>query len=134
MDVSLSALQAQRRRMDVISSNIANADVTNFARTGKPYERQMVTFETVLDDAAHKGANDGGVKVSATVSDNRPPTPIYSPGHPDADKDGMVLFPDIRPAEEMADLMSAARSFEANSAAMKIAKTMFQRSLEIGRA
>lgn len=134
MDISVSALQAQRKRMDVVSSNLANAESTRSA-TGGPYQRQQVVFETVLDDAQKSlSAHPGGVRVSAIVSDPRPPVKLHMPGHPDADANGDVLMPDIRPAEEMADLLSAARAYEANAAAFKITRSIIQRSLELGRA
>ena len=134
MDISLSALQAQRKHMDVIGSNLANADSTNFNKTGKPYQRQIVTFETILSDETNQSnSNAGGVSVTSTVADASPSIAVPMPGHPDA-VNGIVMFPNVKPPEEMADLMSASRAYEANSAAMKIAKNMFQRALEIGKA
>ena len=131
MDVSVSALQAQRQRMDIISANIANAESTR-AADGRPYQRQQVAFDTILKDA--QGLSPTGEGVRATVvKDPRPPIHVHMPGHPDADANGFVLMPDIRPAEEMADLISASRSYEANAAAFKINRSILQKSLELGR-
>lgn len=135
MNVSLSAMQAQRRRMDVVAGNLANAESTRSAQGG-PYQRQQVVFETVLNDAINPadGQNAGqGVAAVAVVPDRRPPIAVHMPGHPDADANGNVLMPDVRPAEEMADLISAARSYEANAVAMKISRGLFQRAIELGR-
>ena len=134
MDVSVSAMQAQRKRMDVVTSNLANAESTRSA-SGGPYQRQQVVFESMLGDAVgNRQAEPGGVRVSAVIPDTRPPVKLHMPGHPDADANGDVLMPDIRPAEEMADLLSSARSYEANAAAFKITRSIIQRSLELGRA
>lgn len=135
MDISVSAMQAQRKRMDIVTSNLANAESTR-SPNGGPYQRQQVVFESVLNDAQRIGREPtpAGVKVSAVIADTRPPIKLHMPGHPDADANGDVLMPDVRPAEEMADLLSSARSYEANAAAFKITRSVIQRSLELGRA
>jgi len=136
MDISVSALQAQRQRLDVVASNLANAESTRSA-AGGPYQRQQVVFESVLNEAQNARSDQpttGGVRVSAVVFDPRSPVKLHMPGHPDADSNGDVLMPDIRPAEEMADLLSAARSYEANAAAFKITRSIILRSLELGRS
>ena len=137
LDTSVSALQAQRRRMDVIAENLANAESTRTPQGG-PYVRQQVVFETVLgqaqDGMSAGGAAPGGVRIASTSADTRPPLRVHLPGHPDADANGDVLMPDIRPAEEMADLLSAERSYEANIAAFRITRGMYQKALEMGRA
>jgi len=139
MNVSVSALQAQRQRMDVIASNLANAESTRTSRGG-PYQRQQVVFETVLEEAQNSlgqpgpGVPRGGVRVASISSDPRPPIPVHMPGHPDADANGNVLMPDIHPEQEMVDLINASRSYEANSAAIKISRTIFQRALDLGKA
>ena len=136
MDISLSALQAQRKRLDVIASNLANAETTSTPQGG-PYVRQQAVFESVMKDAIN--SNDAtqqvaGVRVSAIANDPRPPLVVHNPGHPDADANGNVMMPDIRPAEEMADLLQASRSYEANSAALKISRAMFMKALDFGKA
>ena len=136
MDISVSALQAQRRRMDVIASNLANAQSTSTPQGG-PYVRQQVVFQAVLNEAQNgnpASADPGGVRVLGTVADTRPPIKVHMPGHRDADANGDVLMPDVRPAEELADLLSAARSYEANAAAFKITRGLYQHALELGRA
>lgn len=133
MDISLSAMRAQRQRIDVVASNLANADSTRTTQGG-PYKRQQVVFEAVLQNASGSSSGPAGVRVASIVSDPRPPMVVHNPGHPDADANGNVLMPDIRPAEEMADLISASRFYEANSAALKITRAMFQKSLDMGKA
>jgi flagellar basal-body rod protein FlgC len=140
LDISVSALSAQRTRMDVVAANLANAQSTRTA-DGGPYQRQQVVFEAVLQSAnSEVNANQGpqvpygGVRIAEVSRDARPPIMVHMPGHPDADADGNVLMPDVRPAEEMVDLISAARSYEANATAFKLSKQMMQKSLEMGRA
>jgi flagellar basal-body rod protein FlgC len=130
-----SALTAERVRMDVITQNIANANTTHGV-DGKPYQRQQVVFETMLDQQqALTGMTDGpaAVQVAKVQSDNRPPKEVYEPGHPDADENGMVAMPDINIHEEMADLVAASRTFEANLAVIKNARQMALQTLSIGR-
>ncbi|MCW8130144.1 MAG: flagellar basal body rod protein FlgC [Planctomycetota bacterium] len=132
MDISISAMRAERTRMDVVMSNLANAESTR-TREGGPYKRRTVTFQAELTDAYQAGFRGNGVKVAAIEQDNSPPIRVFRPGHPDADADGFVSFPDIRTAEEMVDLMTASRSYEANAEAFKISKALFQRALDMGR-
>ena len=138
MNVSLSAMQAQRRRMDVVASNLANAESTHSADGSGPYRCQHVVFEAVLNEAQNSTKDPslagGGVKVSDVVTDNATPfTVVHMPGHPDADANGNVLMPNVNSAMEMADMIGAARAYEANAAALKISRMMLQRSLEIGK-
>jgi flagellar basal-body rod protein FlgC len=133
---SSAALNAERIRMEVISQNIANADVSRTA-SGAPYERQHVVFENVLrqqQGLEPDGGPAGLVQVSKIVSDHRPPRLAYMPGHPDANPaNGMVALPDINIHEEMADLIAASRAFEANLAVVKNARQMAMQSLSIGK-
>lgn len=135
MDISLSALRAQRKRLDVIASNLANAETTSTPQGG-PYVRQQAVFESVMTDALNGNNKQevAGVRVSSISQDPRPPLVVHNPGHPDADANGNVMMPDIRPAEEMADLLSASRSYEANSAALKISRAMFLKALDFGKS
>jgi len=134
MNTSLSAMRAQRQRVDIVSSNLANAETTRTPQGG-PYQRQQVVFEAVMNEVASEViGRSSGVRVAGITTDTRPPIKVHMPGHPDADGQGNILLPDVRVAEEMADLMSASRSYEANAAAFKISRSMFQRSLELGRA
>jgi flagellar basal-body rod protein FlgC len=129
-----AALNAERIRMDVISQNIANATTTQGA-DGKPYQRQQVVFEAVLNQQAGdpNGAQVHPVQVARIEADNRPPQMVYNPGHPNADKNGMVAMPNINIHEEMADLITSSRAFEANLAVVKNAHAMALQTLSIGR-
>jgi flagellar basal-body rod protein FlgC len=130
-----SALDAERVRMDVVSQNIANIDTTR-GPDGKPYQRHQAVFETILQ--AHQAGDPAGfspesVRVSKIETDSRPPRLVYNPGHPDADKQGMVAMPDINIHEEMVDMISASRTYEANLAVVKNAHTMAMAALSIGK-
>jgi flagellar basal-body rod protein FlgC len=132
-----SALNAERIRMDVVAQNIANANTTRGA-DGKPYQRQMVVFEAVLNNQMKAGQSGGGepasVRVAEIQKDNRPPRLVHNPSHPDADKlTGMVAMPNINIHEEMVDLISASRSFEANLAVAKNARSMAMQTFSIGK-
>jgi flagellar basal-body rod protein FlgC len=129
-----AALDAERTRLDVIAQNIANANTTR-GLDGKPYQRQQVAFETVLDQqqAAGLGSGPQTVRVAKITPDPRPPRLVYEPGHPDADAQGMVAEPDINIHEEMADLIASSRTFEANLAVVKNARQMALQTLSIGK-
>ena len=133
IDSSASALAAERIRMEVITQNIANANTTR-GLDGKPYQRQHVIFEKVLQNA-QAGSSSGpeSVEVARIEKDTRPARLIYNPGHPDANADGMVAMPDINIHEEMADLIVASRAFEANLAVIKNARAMAMQTLAIGK-
>jgi flagellar basal-body rod protein FlgC len=125
-DISASGLSAQRRRLDVIAANIANVETTS-TPDGGPYRRLQPVFASRPD-------NPGGVQVIGIAVDPRDPRRVYQPGHPDADPNGFVAYPNVNIVEEMVDLVSATRSYEANAAAFNAAKTMAQRALDLGRA
>jgi flagellar basal-body rod protein FlgC len=129
-----AALSAEQTRLDVISENIANAN-TSHGVDGKPYQRQMVVFESALQQAVN---SDGTVQmppiqVARIEKDNTPPIKVYEPGNPDADANGMVSTPNINVSEEMADLISASRTYEANLAVIKNARAMAMETLSIGK-
>jgi flagellar basal-body rod protein FlgC len=135
IDSTASALDAERIRMDVIAGNIANANVTRGV-DGKPYQRQEVVFESVLRDRLNSDSADAGsemVRIARVQKDSRPPRMIYSPGHPDANAQGMVATPNINIHEEMVDMIASSRSYEANLAVVKNARTMAMQALSIGR-
>lgn len=144
-DISSSALTAQRLRMDVISSNIANADTTRGRYVdGKwvPYQRKMVSmaakpgqpaFSQVLAGAMQAPTAGEGVKVTKITEDSAPFKQVYNPTHPDADENGFVLLPNVDILKEMVDMMSATRSYEANVTALNASKAMITKALEIGR-
>ena len=135
LDVNASGLTAQRKRVEVSSANLANSQTTR-TEEGGPYRRKDVVFQTSsfqesLGAAMGKGVE--GVEVSDIVDDPRPFDRRYEPGHPDADKDGYVAYPNVNVMEEMANLVEASRSYEANIAAIGIVKTMINRTLDLGR-
>lgn len=127
-----AALNAERTRLDVISENIANAHTTR-GPDGKPYQRQVVVFETALQQALDGGGQVPTLRAARIQKDSRPPQLIYEPGHPDADARGMVALPNINIHEEMADLIAASRAFEANLAVVKNARSMALAALSIGK-
>ncbi len=135
LDVNASGLTAQRKRVEVSSANLANSQTTR-TEDGGPYRRKDVVFQTTsfensLDLAMNNGVE--GVEVSDIVDDQRPFDRRYEPGHPDADAEGYVAYPNVNVMQEMANLVEASRSYEANIAAIGIVKAMITRTLEIGR-
>jgi flagellar basal-body rod protein FlgC len=143
LNFSASGLTAQRLRMDVASSNMANVDTTRGKFVdGKwqPYKRKMVvlgsadtSFKTMYSKAISKDVNVNGVRVNGIIEDQTPFKSVYQPDHPDADENGFVQLPNVDPLKEMVDLMSATRSYEANVTALNAAKGMYLKALEIGR-
>ena len=132
-----SGMSAQRARAEVLVENLANADTTRTPEGG-PYRRKDVVFETspVAEEFSSLFARQvgaGGVAVAGVVTDTSDPELRYMPGHPDADADGYVAFPHVNPAEDMVDLMGAARGYEANVAAISAVKDMIQRSIDLLR-
>ena len=138
LDISSSALQAERQRAEVSTSNLANAETTH-TQQGGPYRRQLVVFgpakvNTGSFASALNSVNDlhtRGVRVERVVTDKADPVRRYEPGHPDADSQGYVSYPAINPVEEMANLMSAARSYQLNVSAIQTTKAMIQQTLQI---
>lgn len=139
LDVSSSAMSAERTRMNLISSNLANANSTRTAEGG-PYKRKdavfsaapvVESFGSALDKAKQKGAV--GVAVVQVIEDQTPPRLQYDPSHPDANADGYVALPNVNPVEEMADMIAATRAYEANVTATQAAKSMAMKTLEISR-
>src|ERR1041385_3409638 len=127
-----AALNAERTRLDVISENIANARTTHGA-DGKPSQRQVVVFETALQQAIDGGGQAQMLHVAHVQKDARPAQTVYEPGNPDADARGMVTLPNVNIHEEMADLIAASRAFEANLTVAKNARTMALQTLAIGK-
>jgi flagellar basal-body rod protein FlgC len=129
--ISATALDAETRRMEVIANNVANAQTTRDAN-GKVFRRKSVVFAAKLEQSMNRGNRSGqGVEIKRVAEDMRPLNRVYRPGHPDADPDGFVTMPNVSPVEEMVDMMSASRAYEANLAAMRSAKTMVSQALEI---
>ena len=134
LNINASGLTAQRQRVEVASTNLTNSETTR-TEEGGPYRRKDVVFQTSTFGQTFEAASGGaeGVEVTDIVKDMRPFDRRYEPGHPDADKDGYVEYPNVNSMEEMANLVSAARSYEANLAAINIVKSMISKTLEIGR-
>jgi len=128
--VSASALEAQRHRMNVIASNMANVHSTR-TEEGGPYRRKDVLFTSMTVES--NPYNLDGVKVIDVVSDNSPFTTIYDPAHPDANKEGFVFMPNINAIEEMVNMMMAFRAYEASVSAFNTSKLMVMKTLELGR-
>lgn len=127
VDIPGSALTAERLRLDIISNNIANVDTTR-TPAGGPYKRRFVVFEPILDEKVPRG-----VRVAAILTDNSPPRLVYDPSHPDANTAGYVAYPNIDIVTEMVDLIGATRAYEANSVSLSMARSMYLKTLEIGR-
>jgi len=126
-----AALDAERTRLAIVSQNIANANTTRGV-DGRPYQRQQVVFENVLQNQLG-GQSTPMLKIARIEKDERPPKLVYNPGHPDANKDGMVSMPDINIHEEMADMMVSSRAFEANLSVVRNARHMALQTLSIGK-
>ena len=127
IDVSASGLSAQRKRLDVVAENLANSETTRTAEGG-PYRRKKIVFSEALD-----AVGEGGVAATEVVDDTTPAKRVHDPGHPDADADGYVELPNVNVVEEMAEMISATRSYEANVTALNAVKAMIRRALDIGR-
>ena len=142
MEISGSALTAQRLRMNVTAENIANAETTKGA-DGNPYRRKEVTLESVgqagtfgsqLSRAmGSSGVAPGGVQASEITEDQTNGKLVYDPSHPDADEQGYIRMPNVDTVTEMVDLIDAQRAYEANVTAMTASKQMFAKTLEILR-
>jgi len=131
IDVTASALAAQKMRLDIVAQNIANAQTTRTPEGG-PYKRQIVSFETELVKRTG-GASLPTVRVSGISSDSSPGEQVYNPQHPDAGPDGLVTMPNVNLSYEMVDLITASRSYEANLSVVKNARTLALKALEIGK-
>jgi len=129
--ISASGLTAERLRLDVVANNLANAETTRTPEGG-PYRRQTVVFAQRLQRALH-GWRNAGVQVAAIVPDNSPPRVAYEPDHPDARDDGFVEYPNVNVVNEMIDMLSATRAYEANAAALQATKQLASYALEMGR-
>ncbi|MFS0656028.1 flagellar basal body rod protein FlgC [Bacillus sp. 179-C3.3 HS] len=144
VNASASALTAQRLRMDVVSSNLANMDTTRAKLVDgnwEPYRRKLVTlqpsgesFSSILNSSMNSSGRLGnGVKVTSIREDETPFNLHYDPTHPDANENGYVQTPNVDPLKEMVDLISSSRSYEANVTALNANKSMLMKALEIGK-
>lgn len=139
LDIGASGLSAERTHLNIISMNLANVKTTRTPEGG-PYRRKSVVYQSqALDSEFTKAMRTElerevkGVKVIGVVTDQRPFKRVYDPGHPDADGQGYVSLPDINVVEEMANMMTALRTYEANASTITSAKAMFNKALELGR-
>lgn len=128
LKVSATGLEAQKIRLNVIASNLANINSTRTPEGG-PYRRRDVLFQTYIYDNLAQG-----VDIVRIVEDQRPPRIVYEPSHPDADKNGYVRYPNINPMEEMINLISASRAYEANLTMINSYKEIFLRTLDLLKA
>ncbi|WAA13608.1 flagellar basal body rod protein FlgC [Fervidibacillus halotolerans] len=143
LNISASALTASRLRMDVISSNMANAETTRGELVDGnwiPYRRKSVvlqeqgqSFSSIFNSTLKEQSSGSGVKVSKIVEDSTPFKLVYNPSHPDANEDGYVQMPNVDPLREMVDLLSTTRTYEANVTVLNASKAMLLKTLEIGK-
>ena len=141
LDTSASGLTAQRLRLDVISQNMANASTTR-TESGGPYKKKNVVFEQIQNEAGtsfgavlnkKRQSGNNGVRVAEIVEDQSEGTLVYDPSHPDANEQGYVEMPNVNIIDEMVDMISASRSYEANVNSFNSMKSMFTKALEIGK-
>lgn len=141
LDTSASGLTAQRLRLDVISQNMANASTTR-TEEGGPYKRKSVVFEQVQNESSSSFSNilnkkkqsgNNGVRVAQIVEDESEGSLVYDPTHPDANEEGYVEMPNVNTIDEMVNMISASRSYEANVNSFNSMKAMFTKALEIGK-
>lgn len=134
LEISGSGLYAQRKRMDIIASNLANIETTR-TQGGGPYRRKMVVMSTKPIEAFDRilNAQVEGVQIDDIVEDSSPFRMVYNPSHPDADENGNLLKPNIDLIVEMTNMVMAGRAFEANLSAIKSTRQMAVKALEIGR-
>ena len=139
LNISASALSAERQRAEVTAANLANAETTH-TDTGGPYMRKQVVFSATNGSPFHTVFNGlgrfpqapaGSVQLTEVVDDPTPPIQRYEPGNPDANQSGYVEYPAINPATEMVDLMGAVRAYQLNASAVSAAKQMIQESIDI---
>ena len=139
MEIIASGLTASRQRMNLVASNLANANTTRSAEGG-PYRRRDAVFRAVqlelpfsqvLRDRMAESLR--GVAVTDVAVDPRPPRTVYDPGHPDADSKGIVLMPNVNVVEEMVDMIMASRTYEAGVTSMQSVKSMADRAMRIGK-
>ena len=139
LDIGASALSAERTHLNIVSMNLANAKTTRTVEGGA-YRRKSVVFAAKQVDSdfsktmqSELGRDLRGVKVESIAIDKRPPKMVYEPGHPDANQEGYVAYPDINVVEEMANLMTVQRGYEANVTSIDTIKAMYTKALEINR-
>src|SRR5215470_7129374 len=128
LNVSGSAVSAQSQRLNVVASNLANADSVA-GPDGQPYKARQVVFQTQLVGAEQSSA---GVRVAQVIEDNAAPRRVHNPDHPLADAEGYVTMSNVNPVEEMVNMISASRSYQTNIDVMNTAKSLLQKTLQLG--
>lgn len=132
-EIAGSGMSAQTTRLNTVASNLANAQ-TSASNVDDLYRGRHPVFKTILDDAREGVfAGVGGVRVAGIIESQAPPTMRYQPGHPDANEDDYVMYPNVNVIEQMTDMMSTSRSFQLNVEVMNTTKTMLQRVLSLGQ-
>lgn len=141
MNISASALSAERQRSEIVATNLANVDTTHTAAGKVPFRRREVVlasaggpqFQALLSDASTLPARyqPGSVRLTQVTEDPAAPIRRYDPSHPDADKEGYVSYPNINPVQEMVDLMGSVRAYQLNASAINASKQLIQQSLDI---
>jgi flagellar basal-body rod protein FlgC len=131
LDIASTGLSAQRLRVQLIASNIANSETTR-TREGGPFRRKDAVFQA-QDMGFDQALKSAGVRVAEIRPSSEPFLTRYEPGHPDADAEGIVRYPNVNPVEEMVNLTEASRAYEANVAVVRSAKSMAQSAMEILR-
>ena len=134
LQVTASGLTAQRLRLQTVASNMANARTTR-TEEGGPYKKQIPIFEAVRDDPFGSDLDRAmaRVEVMGVIESDDPPVMVHDPGHPDANAEGYVAYPNVNVLEEMVDMMTTARTYEANANVLDVTDTMANTALEIGR-
>ena len=131
-NVSGSAVSAQAQRLNVVASNLANAD-TVAGPDGQAYKARQVVFQTLLMGAPGQPDDAAGVQVSQITEDQTPGRRVHDPKHPQADADGYVTYTNVNPVEEMVNMISASRSYQNNVDVVNTAKTLLQKTLQMGQ-
>jgi flagellar basal-body rod protein FlgC len=127
-DIASSALSAQSQRLNVVASNMANAD-SAVSANGTPYKAKQIVFQAV---PLNRGGVSQAVKVNGVIDDPTPPRMVYDPKHPLADAKGYVTYPNVNVVEEMTNMISASRSYQLNTDVMNTAKNLLLRTLSLG--
>jgi flagellar basal-body rod protein FlgC len=131
-DVAGSAVSAQSQRLNVVASNLANAD-TVAGPDGQAYKARQVVFQTVLMGAREQPEGAAGVRVSTVREDEAPGRRVHDPKHPSADADGYVTYSNVNSVEEMVNMISASRSYQNSIEVMNTAKSLLQKTLQMGQ-
>ncbi len=141
LNISASALSAERQRSEVAATNLANVDTTHTAAGNVPFRRREVVlasnsgpqFRALLSNTSFSTARSqpGSVRLTQVVEDAAAPVRRYEPTHPDADKEGYVSYPNINPTQEMVDLMGSVRAYQLNASAVNASKQLIQQSIDL---